>query len=106
MTQYVQAKIETMEQPITAWVLLSVAFLLMCAYAFFVNGAITHIVEAKDMQAEASQLASSIGNLESEYMAAKESLHIEYAQANGFSPSAVNTIYVAKQPLASLSFNK
>jgi hypothetical protein len=105
MTQYVQAKIETIEQPFTAWAILSVVFLLLCAYAYFVNGAISNIVSAKDTQAEISQLVGEISGLESQYLATKESIQSEYSMRYG-SNLDTYAVYVAKKGTASLSFNK
>lgn len=106
MTKYVEAKIETMEQPITAGVFLSIVFLLVCAYAYFVNGAITFIVAAKDMQTEIAESTSLVGNLEGEFLAAKSNMNLEYVNSHGFSESAVNTLYITKKPSVSLSFNR
>lgn len=106
MTQYVQAKIEKMEQPVTAWLLLSMAFVLICAYIYFVNGAITHIVAAKDMQGEFVQLAGSVGNLEKQFLTTKTEINIEYAYSRGFRESPVGPTYITKQPYLSLSFNR
>jgi len=106
MTQYVEAKIENIERPITAWILLSVAFMLICAYAYFVNGAISNIVASKDMQSNVAELASKIGSLESEFLAAKSLVNAEYVESMGFEKSNVDTIYIAKKSVAALSFNK
>lgn len=106
MTQYVQAKIETMEQPMTAWLLLSLVFLFICTYAYFVNGAITYIIATKDRQGEFAQLASAVGNLEGQYLSAKNEINIEYGYSRGFTESLAGPIYIVKQPSVSLSFNK
>ncbi|MEK7607856.1 MAG: hypothetical protein AAB484_02980 [Patescibacteria group bacterium] len=106
MTQYVQAKIETMEQPMTAWIFLSIAFLFISAYVYFVNGAITYIVATKNMHAEIAQLASSVGNLEGQFLSTKTEINIEYARSIGFIESLVEPTYIAKRPSISLSFNR
>ena len=48
MTQYVQEKVEKMENSVVAWVFLSLIITLSCVYAYFLNGTIQNIVEAKD----------------------------------------------------------
>lgn len=106
MTQYVKTKIETIEQPVTAWVFLGMLAFLACAYLYFVNGAVSYIVSAKDTQEMISQLSSSVGSLENEYLAAKSGIDMEYANSIGFSEARMNIAYVAKKPLISLSFNK
>ena len=106
MTQYVQAKIETYERPVTAWAVLAVAVALVCAYAYFVNGAIASIVSAKAMQEEKSSLASAVGELEGRYLAAKSAVDLDYLIAMGFKQSPEETVYIAKKPTGDLSFNR
>lgn len=106
MTQYVQAKIEKMEQPVAAWILISIMFVLVCAYAYFVNGAIANIVAAKDMQDEFVQLAGSVGNLERQFLTTKTGINMEYAYSRGLRESPAGPIYITKQPYLSLSFNR
>ena len=106
MTQYVQTKIETMEQPLTTWLLLSLVFLLVCAYAYFVNGTITHIVAAKEIQEETTELFSRVGSLENQFLTAKTEINIEYAYSRGLRDDLVLPTYIAKQPAVSLSWNR
>jgi len=106
MTQYVEAKIEKMESPTTAWIFLSVAFLFVCAYAYFVNGAISNIVASNSMRANIVELTSKIGSLESEFLTAKANIDMGYVESMGFSKSNVDTVYITKKSVAALSFNK
>lgn len=106
MTQYVEAKIENLERPMTAWILLSVAFLFVCAYAYFVNGTISNIVASNEMRSDIVELTSKIGNLESEFLLAKAGIDIAYVESMGFSKSKIDTIYISKKSVAALSFNK
>lgn len=106
MTQYVKEKVEKMEQPITAWILLGLIGTLACAYAFFVSLAIANAVSAKDMASQASFLSASVGELEAEYLAAKSSINLDYAISLGFSESKSDTIYIAKKGASPLSLNR
>jgi hypothetical protein len=106
MTQYVQEKVARLENPVTAWMLLSVIVALLFAYAYFVNGTIQNIVEAKDMKAKISSLTSSVSNLESEYLAERSTMSLSYAKSLGYSESSVNPIYIQKKGQSSISFNR
>ena len=104
MTQYVTEKIENLEQPITAWLFISIAVLLLGAYIFFVNGAIAQIVSARDTQAQISEIGGRIGSLESQLLAAQSQIVLADALARGFTEST-DTLYITREP-ASLSFNR
>lgn len=107
MTQYVQQKVASMERPVTVWILIGVAFALLFSYAYFVNGAIMNIVASKDMQAKISVLTSSVGDLESAYLAAKSTVTIEYARSLGFSEAKAGSYsYIAKKSASPLTFNR
>jgi hypothetical protein len=106
MTQYVREKVAYMERPITAWTLAGIIAMLVFSYAYFVNAAIVNIVATKDMQVEISDLTSEVGNLETEYLAAKSALSIDDAHALGFAQSVSEPVYVAKTPSSALSFNR
>lgn len=106
MTQYVREKVEKMENPVVAWTLVSLIVMLACVYAYFVNGTIQNIVAAKDLRSNISTLTSSIGNLETEYLAAKSGVDLAYAQEQGFVSGESSTIYVAKKTDSSISFNR
>jgi hypothetical protein len=106
MTQYVQQKVAYMERPVTAWALTGMIALVAFSYAYFVNGAIVNIVATKDMQVRISDLTSQVGNLETEYLAAKSSLSMDEAATLGFAPAGTDVAYVAKTSSSALSFNR
>jgi hypothetical protein len=106
MTQYVQQKVAYMERPVTAWALTGMIALVVFSYAYLVNAAIVNIVATKNMQVEISNLTSEVGNLESEYLAAKSALTLDDALALGFAPAGSDVAYVAKTPSSALSLNR
>lgn len=106
MTQYVQEKVEKIENPVTAWILLSLVIALACVYSYFVNGTIQNIVAAKDIRAEVSSLTSSLGKLEAQYLAKKSTVNEEYAKVFGYKDGSASTRYIIKGSQASLSFNR
>lgn len=106
MTQYVKAKVETLEKPIFAWTLVGIAGMLLCVYVYFVSGAVANAIAAKDMQSQIAVLTSSIGSLESTYLAAKSGVTLESALASGFSEPKEVAVYVAKKSPTALSFNR
>lgn len=106
MTQYIQEKVIHMERPITAWFLVGIALTLIFSYAYFVNASIMNIVQAKANQSQISTLVSSVGSLESTYLAGKSALTIESARAMGFVESKTDTTYIAKSSATALTFNR
>lgn len=106
MTQYVQEKVEKMENPVTAWILVTLVVTLSCVYAYFINGTIQNIVAAKEMRAEITTLTSSVGALEADYLAQKSVLDLPYAHALGFSDGSQSITYIEKKSDVSLSFNR
>jgi len=106
MTQYVTAKVQTIEKPVTAWILLGVIAVLLSVYVYFVSGAVAHVIAAKDMQTNIAALSSSIGNLESTYLAAKSSLDLDSALASGYVEPKDVALYVSKKTPVALSFNR
>ena len=106
MTQYVNEKVERLEQPVTAWVLLGVIAMLIFAYAGFINATIAKIVAAKDMQSQVVSITSSVSDLESKYLAAKSAVTVGDALAMGFIQPTSDTTYISKVSVNSLSFNR
>ncbi len=106
MTQYVQEKVAKMENPVVAWVLVSLILMLSCVYAYFVNGTIQNIVEAKDLRAKISAVTSSNGSLEAQYLAEKSSVDLAYAHSLGMVAGEGATVYIAKKSDTSISFNR
>ncbi|HEU5114946.1 MAG TPA: hypothetical protein VFT82_04245 [Candidatus Paceibacterota bacterium] len=106
MTQYVQEKVARLEQPITAWVLLGIIGVLTIAYGCFINATITNIVSTKTIQAKIASLTPSVSALESRYLAAKSSITMDDALADGFSQSNADPIYISRATAGSLSFNR
>lgn len=97
MTQYVKEKVEKIERPITAWILISCISVLAFMYVFFVAGAIMNAVAAKNTSSEVASVSAAVSDLESKYLAAKSSIDLEYAKSMGFFESKSDTIYIAKK---------
>ncbi len=106
MTQYVQEKVAHIEKPLTAWILLSTIAVCIFTYAYFVNGAIAHIVATKEMQSNIAVLTTSVSNLESSYLAAKQAVTLDYALARGFTQNISDSVYISKKTVGALSFNR
>ena len=106
MTQYVNAKVEKIERPITAWLLLGLIGLLGSTYAFFLAGAIANVIEAKDVTANVAIVANTISELEAEYLSTKSAVDLDYAKSEGFTEAHSVTIYIAKQAGSELSLNR
>ncbi len=106
MTQYVTERVERLENPVTAWALLGMIVASILAYGIFINGIIANTVAAKESQAKANALTSSVSSLESAYLAAKADITLDSALAQGFSPASSDVAYVSKASAASLSFNR
>lgn len=106
MTQYVEEKVERIEHPITSWALLAVIVCMVFAYAGFINATISNIVSTKDMQVRVGALTTSVSSLESSYLAAKSTITLEGALAQGFVPSKSDAVYISRASAGSLSFNR
>ncbi|HEY0908434.1 MAG TPA: hypothetical protein VGE35_03755 [Candidatus Paceibacterota bacterium] len=106
MTQFATAKVQAIEKPITSWVLLAIIGLLVSAYIALVAGAVSNAIAAKGMQSQISALTSSIGSLETQYVAAKSAITLDSALAQGYSEPAEAIVYIAKSSAASLSLNR
>jgi len=106
MTQYVQEKVERLENPITAWILLGVITVMVCAYGLFINATISNIVATKDLQSKVATLTMSVSDLESEYLAVKSSVTADYALAQGLVTPKSEAIYISRASSGSLSFNR
>lgn len=106
MTQFVTAKVETLEKPITAWALLGIIGVLLSVYVYFVSGAVANVISVKDVQSRIAALSSSIGNLEANYLAAKSSLSLDMALSAGYSEPKEVALYVSKKTAVALSFNR
>ena len=106
MTQYVSAQVENIERPITAWFLVGLIGALLGVYVYFVSGAVAHVIAVKDMQSQIAVLTSSIGNLESNYLAIKSDMSLEGALAAGYTEPKELALYVSKKSPIALSFNR
>lgn len=106
MTQYVSAKVENIERPVTAWFLVGLIIALLGVYVYFVSGAVANVIAVKDTQSQIASLTSSIGNLESNYLAAKSEMSFESALAAGYAEPKDVALYVSKKSPVALSFNR
>ncbi len=107
MTQYVQEKVASIENPVTAWALVAIAFVMVGLYGYFINGAIVNIVAARSAQNSIAALTSAVGDLETTYLAARSDLTLEYAHSIGFTEAPVGaSSYIASKPTGSLTFNR
>ncbi len=106
MTQYVQEKVEKLERPVTAWVLLGAIIALVFVYASFINATIMNIVATKGMQASATALTASVSGLESRYLAAESAFTMDDALAMGFTASSGDIVYISKANASALTFNR
>lgn len=106
MTQYVQEKVERLENPVTAWALLGLIGVMALVYAAFINATISNIVATKDLQSKVAVLTTSVSDLESQYLSAKSSVTADLAVAEGFSSPKSDPIYISRATSGSLSFNR
>jgi len=79
-------KTQTIEysRKIWFWGLLSVLFVLIVLYGYFVNTTILHIVERKSLEKEASFVSASIAEFEADYLEIKRDITPELAYELGF----------------------
>ncbi|MDP1625110.1 MAG: hypothetical protein Q8L64_05050 [bacterium] len=107
MTKFVRQQVETMERPITAWMLVGVAVTLIAIYAYLVNASIVNIVTAKTVRTHVTSLTTRVGALESSYLTAKSAITIEEARELGFSASKSRPAYIGRTAtLGAISLNR
>lgn len=97
MTEYIKENITRIETPISTWVLVSVLGMLSISYAYFINATIIHALAQTDLEQEISQMTSSLSEYESELIALKRNVSLDYARSIGLiDPGIERTIYVSK----------
>jgi len=64
--------------------LVTLAFILVCLYMYFVSATIMHVVVRKETDQSMSQMHSKLGALEAEYIAAQHSVSEHVASLQGF----------------------
>lgn len=76
------------------WLLL---LALAVSYGYFVNQTVVNIVARTSAETAIEDVRSSIGNLESEYIATKNAITLEFAHARGFSETEMTeSSYVSR----------
>ncbi len=81
------------------YVLVSLIVIASSFYGFFVKQTIMDVVEREKIQKEARTITSDIGDLESEYIAEKGKITLEFAYAQGFR-DALDTHYITRKTLS------
>jgi hypothetical protein len=81
------------------WILSGALFVLFMAYAYFVNAAIMGAVNRQKVQAHISQLSSETANLESQYIALKNSINLTLAYSMGFK-NETDTKFIARKSVS------
>ena len=105
MTQYVRENIEKIETPILTWALIGMIGFLVLSYAYFINATIVNAVTRTTLENELSNLASSVGEREAEYLSLKKNISVEYAHSIGFvEPDKSMTKFVSFRP--GFTFNR
>lgn len=77
---------------------LSLFFILFGLYVYFVSAAVVHVIARKEIDREIAHVNSRIGDLESAYITAKQSIAPETIGQYGFVASPSQKIYVQKAP--------
>jgi hypothetical protein len=72
--------------------LVGTLIVVLCLYGYFLNETVHHIVERKDLEDNTALVATEVSQMESRYLAGKESLTLDYAYSHGF--VAVNPDYI------------
>jgi hypothetical protein len=107
MMNRIHSNVKKIERPLSFWILSTFAFILVCTYVYFINGAIVATVAHTTAHNESVLLASSLSNLESEYFALSATVDTTYAQESGFVAPTQNVRYVSllSGSTKNLSFN-
>ncbi len=103
----IHSNVKKIERPLSFWILSTFAFILVCTYVYFINGAIVATVAHTTAHDESVLLASSLGDLESTYFELSSTLSSSYAKELGFAAPSQDVHYVSllSTPAKNLSFN-
>lgn len=107
MMNRIHTNVKKIERPLAFWILSSFAFILVCTYVYFINGAIVATVAHTTAHNQAVTLSSTMSDLESEYFALSSEIDSDYASKNGFvaPKDAVRYVSLVNGGIKSLSFN-
>ncbi len=79
------------------FVLLTILFIFVAGYMYFVSASIVHVIVRKEINREMSDVSSQISELESRYIAAKHAIDDEKIATLGFTRSP-EKIYITRTP--------
>ena len=80
------------------FVALSMLLGLFATYVYFISASVVHVIVRKEIDTEIADVSSRISDLESAFIAAKDSITEETVLAHGFSTAPVEKIYITKVP--------
>ncbi|MES3031099.1 MAG: hypothetical protein V4697_01655 [Patescibacteria group bacterium] len=104
MTQVVLKNLNTMllyRERIFA-ILVAALILSSCAYVFLLQKAIMNVVAREKVSKEIRHISTSVSELESKYLSAKNTINIELAHARGFKNTEVST-FISKKSLTAMA---
>jgi hypothetical protein len=87
------------------WIFASVLFVLFLAYGYLVNTAILHAVARQKTQQQISLLSSQTADLETSYIALKNSVTLDLAYSLGFK-NATNAHFITRKNSTGISLNR
>lgn len=107
MMNRIHSNVKKIERPLSFWILSAFAFILVCTYVYFINGAIVATVAHTTAHNESVFLASSLSELESTYFELSGKLNTGYAHELGFVAPSQDVHYISLNTggAKSLSFN-
>lgn len=100
MSLYLTRQINTPEKRVV-WILASAVLGAFLLYGYFIHLTISAIVVRTDMMKSSKYLMVELGELESEYNAARKTLTYEYARSLGFREAEAQ-VFAKRARLASI----
>lgn len=103
MTQAITNNFTTMMRYKERLVATMIAILLVsaCTYAFFLQRAITNVVEREHTVRDIALKSTHVSELESKYFALKNDITMDLAHAKGFKDTQVST-YISKKSVTAM----
>ena len=88
------------------WMLLIVNVILAGGYTYAVNRTVFNVVATTKAEKALADTNAKVADLESNYIAMKSKITLDFAYSQGFQDASKQQIFIAKKPVAqTLSFN-
>lgn len=86
------------------WMLISISVASLGLYVYGINATVRNTVARQDLEAEAMNIGTKLGEMEFAYIGLKNDVSLEVAYARGFK-DVTNPVYISRTESHALSMN-